>query len=114
VRKLYSSRFLHAEALLLVFSLLLYKGLLDPLYCDRFPITEGKMNVLYILHYHLNHPSNRSIIPLLSESVSKIKPYLSGQRLLKLLCNSFTDMKYYKNWSKINSGAYGVIYAAET
>jgi len=53
------------------------------------------MNVLYILHYHLNHSSNKSIIPILSEGVTKIKPYLAGQRLLKLLYNSFTDLKYY-------------------
>lgn len=46
--------------------------------------------------------------------MAKIKPYLSGQRLLKLLTNSFTDVSNYKNWKKINSGAYGVIYSCET
>jgi hypothetical protein len=97
-----------------VLSLVLHKGLLDPYYCDQFPITHGKTNILYILHYHLNHESNRSIIPLVGELVTKIKPYLSGQRLLKLLTNSFTDISNYKNWKKINSGAYGVIYSCET
>ena len=72
------------------------------------------MNVLYILHYHLNHSSNKSIIPILSDGVTKIKPYLSGQRLLKLLYNSFTDLKYYENWTKISTGGYGVIYSATT
>lgn len=114
IRKIYSNRVLHAESILLVFSLLLLKDQLDPTYCDQFPITQGKMNVLYILHYHLNHPSNSSIFPLLSEGVIKIKPYLVGQRLLKLLSNSFGDSKYYHNWSKISAGAYGVIYSAAT
>jgi hypothetical protein len=66
---------------------------------------------LYILHYHLNHESNKNVIPLIGELIAKIKPYLSGQRLLKLLTNSFTDLTNYKNWKKINAGAYGVIYS---
>ena len=46
--------------------------------------------------------------------MGKIKPYLAGQRLLKLLTNMFTDVTGYKNWKKINSGAYGVIYSCDT
>ena len=54
IRKIYSNKTLHSEAILLVLSLLLNKGLLDPEYCDQFPITHGKINALYILHHHLN------------------------------------------------------------
>jgi hypothetical protein len=50
----------------------------------------------------------------LAEAVGKIKPYLCGQRLLKLLSTSFTDLNHYRNWQKINSGAYGVIYSCAT
>lgn len=111
IRKIYSNKTLHSEAILLVLSLLLNKGLLDPEYCDQFPITHGKINVLYILHHHLNEESNRAVIPILAEAVAKIKPYLAGQRLLKLLSTNFTDLSHYKNWKKISAGAYGVIYS---
>lgn len=55
-----------------------------------------------------------SVIPILAQSVSKIKPYLSGQRLLKLLSTKFTDLSHYKEWKKISAGAYGVIYGCQT
>jgi hypothetical protein len=55
IRKIYSSRTIHSCGVLLVLSLLLKQGLLDPLYCDQYPIMKGKINVLYILHHHLNH-----------------------------------------------------------
>lgn len=84
------------------------------MYCDQMPIIQGKLNILYILHYHLNHPSNKSIIPLLAENVSKIKPYLAGQRLLKLLSSSFTNLNQYQEWAKINAGAFGVVMTAST
>lgn len=99
---------------MLILTLVLYRGQLDPIYCDQLPIIHGKLNVLYILHYHLNHDRNRSIIPILAESVSKIKPSLSGQRLLKLLTNQFTNLNHYHNWTKINAGAFGVILSAKT
>lgn len=35
MRKLYSSKTLHSEIILLVFNLLLKKGLLDPIYCPQ-------------------------------------------------------------------------------
>lgn len=72
------------------------------------------MNVLYILHHHLNEESNRSVIPVLAEAVGRIKPFLSGQRLLKLLCTGFTDLSHYTNWKKVSAGAYGVIYSCKT
>ncbi|CAM6006369.1 unnamed protein product [Sphagnum balticum] len=59
------------------------------------PITQGKVNVLYILHFHLNEEANRAVVPLVGELVGRIKPYLSGQRLLKLLSSSFTDLRHY-------------------
>lgn len=46
---------LHAESIMLILCLILYKGQLDEIYCDQEPIAHGKLNVLYILHYHLNH-----------------------------------------------------------
>lgn len=55
IRKIYSSKQLHSECIMLILSLILHKGQLDPLYCDEMPIMHGKLNVLYILHHHLNH-----------------------------------------------------------
>ena len=46
--------------------------------------------------------------------MTRIRPFLAGQRLLKLLASSFTDLTHYLNWRKISAGAYGVIYACET
>lgn len=43
-----------------------------------------------------------------------IKQYPVGQRLLKLLCTSLFDINKYTEWSKIASGAYGVIYQCKT
>lgn len=78
------------------------------------PIIHGKLNVLYLLHYHLNHESNKSILPILAENVKKIKPYLSGQRIFKLLSNAYTDLSQYHSWTKLNAGAFGVVMRANT
>lgn len=66
IRKIYSNKILHAESIMLILSLILYKGQLDPLYCDQMPIIHGKLNVLYILHYHLNHERNKSVVSILA------------------------------------------------
>jgi hypothetical protein len=87
---------------------------LDENYTSSNPIQDGKPNILYLLHFHLNHPSNQLILPLLLEKMSLIQPYPAGQRLLKLLCQSFTDMNFYSELEKINQGAYGVIFSAKT
>ena len=115
MRKIYSSKSLHAQSVLLILSLLLYQGQLDPLYCDQMPVISGKLNVLYILHHHLNHPFNSAILPVLLQQVALIRPYLSGHRLLKLLVTGLTDLSLLGNgseWSKISAGAFGVVMAA--
>jgi hypothetical protein len=99
---------------MLILSLVLYRGQLDLMYCDQMPITHGKLNVLYILHYHLNHDRNKAVVGILAEYVSKIKPSLCGQRLFKLLSNQFTNLNQYYEWTKINAGAFGVILSAKT
>ena len=90
------------------------RGILDDHYCSQFPINNGKPNILYILHFHLNHPSNQHILPLLLQKMSEINPFPAGQRLLKLLCASFTDTTIYTDWRKIATGAYGTIYECNT
>lgn len=114
IRKIYSGRTMHSSAVLLVLSLLLKRGLLDPLYCDQYPIMNGKINVLYILHHHLNHEANYSILSHLTEGVSRIKPYPAGQRLLKLLASPFTNMSLYSEWEKMSEGGYGTIFSCRT
>jgi len=69
---------------------------------------------LFLLHHHLNHNSNKNILPLILEQISKIKPFPAGQRILKLLCSSFTDIGIYTDWKKLASGAYGIIYECKT
>ena len=66
MRKLYSSKTLHSQIVLLVFNLVLKKSLLDPIYCPQEAINQDKMNILSIMHAHLNHPYNKHILPLLA------------------------------------------------
>ena len=34
------------------------RGTLDDLYCNQYPINNGKQNYLYILHQHIAHENN--------------------------------------------------------
>lgn len=112
VRKLYDDEELHSLCLTLMISLLIKptSGILEERYCSQHPISDGKPNYLHILHYHLNHSSNRYVIPLVMKHISKVKPYPSGQRLLKLLCSELNDVSVYDGWKKLGGGQYGVIY----
>lgn len=60
MRKIYADDELHAFIVSMIISLVLtpVRGTLDELYCSQFPMENGKQNVLYLLHFHLNHPSN--------------------------------------------------------
>lgn len=62
------------------------------------------------MHYHLNHKSNKHLIPSILAKISDLKPYPAGQRLLKLLCIDLNDTSLYKGWKKLANGAYGTIY----
>ena len=70
-RGIYYDDELHTMFIYLIFSLILtpQKGTLDDLYCCRYPIEDGKPPVLHYLHYHLNHPSNQSLIPMIYKKV---------------------------------------------
>jgi len=115
-RSIYKDLELHALMIGLLFELLLKppRGVLDELYCSANPLDDGKQNVLYLLHFHLNHPLNQEILPLLYKIASEFEPALSGQRLLKLLCKNFFDVNVYKNWQKIAAGAFGTVFECTT
>ncbi len=115
-RNIYRDKELHALMVGLLFCLLLKppRGVLDELYCSANPSDNGKQNVLYLLHFHLNHPMNQEILPLLLKIVARIRPPLSGQRLLKLLCKAFFDASMYSSWSKIATGAFGTVFECAT
>jgi len=115
-RSIYKDQELHALMIGLLFALLLKppRGVLDELYCSSNPSDDGKQNVLYLLHFHLNHPLNQGILPKLSVIVSKLKPPLAGQRLLKLLCKRFFDITVYGGWKKIATGAFGTVFECTT
>lgn len=72
-RGIYHDDELHALIIFLIFSLILtpQRGTLDNLYCSRYPIADGKPPVLHFLHYHLNHPANQNLIPLILKKVRK-------------------------------------------
>ena len=116
LRKIYEDDELHVLVLSLMISLLLTpnRGTLDEHYTSQYPIDDNKPNILYIMHFHLNHPSNQHILPLLLQRMAEINPYPAGQRLLKLLCISFSDMSIYTEKKKIGGGAYGIVFECNT
>jgi hypothetical protein len=116
LRNIYEDDELHVQVLTLMISLLLTptRGTLDDHYTSQYPVDDGKPNILYIMHFHLNHPSNHHILPALLRKSSEVNPYPAGQRLLKLLCISFSDLSIYTDRKKIGGGAYGTIYECKT
>lgn len=67
-RKVYRDKELHLSVLQLIMSLFLApSGLLEPYYADQYPTNNKKLNIPYLLHLHINHPENSSIIPDLCE-----------------------------------------------
>ena len=116
LRKLYEDDELHVLVISLMVTLLLSpnRGTLDEYYTSQYPIDDGKPNILYIMHFHLNHASNQHILPLLLQKMAEVKPFPAGQRLLKLLCISFSDMSIYTDKKKIGGGAYGTIFECNT
>jgi len=116
LRKIYEDDELHVLVVSLMISLLLtpHRGILDEHYTSQYPVDDGKPNILYIMHFHLNHPSNQHILPLLLSEIAEVNPYPAGQRLLKLLCISFSDMSIYTDKKKIGGGAYGTVFECNT
>eukprot|EP01113_Clastostelium_recurvatum_P047394 TRINITY_DN8444_c0_g1_i1.p1 TRINITY_DN8444_c0_g1~~TRINITY_DN8444_c0_g1_i1.p1 ORF type:complete len:216 (-),score=52.68 TRINITY_DN8444_c0_g1_i1:189-743(-) len=108
-RKIYHSKGLHVAFLELVFSLLLTTNhTLEPLYVDQFPLNNKKMNIPFILHLHVNHPSNEEVISeLLAHTHTTSSPYF---RLLKLLCVRLFNPDMYTGLTRIGKGAFGVVY----
>ena len=62
-------------------------------------------NVLYILHHHLNHPTNLHLMDLLHEGAKQRGNHLL--RLLRLLSSSLFSPSKYELMDYISSGAYG-------
>ena len=116
LRKIYEDDDLHVLVISLMISLLLTpnRGTLDEYYTSQYPINDGKPNILYLMHFHLNHPGNQHILPLLLQKMTEVHPFPAGQRLLKLLCISLSDMSIYTDKKKIGGGAYGTIFECNT
>lgn len=115
-RLLYQDTELQVLIISLIFSLIITpsRGTLDELYCSIFPYESNKLNILYIIHHHLNREENEHILPLLLKYISQLTPYGAGQRLLKLLNKKFFDISLYTNWEKIAGGQFGVVYQCNT
>ncbi len=90
------------------------RGTLDEIYCSSYPYEFNKSNILYLLHHHINHPNNESILPGLMKLVSNVIPFGSGTRLLKLISTKLFNKEIYKNWEKIAFGTYGKVYQCST
>jgi hypothetical protein len=91
MRPIYQDEELHVLMISMIVCLLLTpeRGTLDDLYCSQFPIDNGKQNILFLLHHHLNHPKNNGqsylIYKIMSRVHKEVNPPLAGVRLLKLL-----------------------------
>lgn len=69
------------------------------------------LNIPYLLHLHLNHASNESIITDLYEIESKFSADdRSIFRLLKLLCCSTFNVDLFNDKSRIGMGRFGKVY----
>lgn len=74
----------------------------------QFPVTDKKLNIPFYLRLHLNHPSNRGVIPPLTARLRELgTPQF---RLLKLLVTQLFQRSFYKELDQIAKGAYGVVY----
>ena len=115
-RVLYQDPEIQVLIISLLFSLIITpaRGTLEELYCSVFPYENNKLNILYIIHHHLNREENYNILPLLLKFVSQIHPFGAGQRLLKLLCKHFFNASFYSNWEKIGGGQFGIVYQCNT
>ena len=115
-RVLYQDPEIQVLIISLLFSLIITpsRGTLEELYCSVFPYENNKLNILYIIHHHLNRDENYNILPLLLKFVAQIHPFGAGQRLLKLLCKHFFDASFYSNWEKIGGGQFGTVYQCST
>ena len=115
-RLLYHDTELHVLIISVVVCLVLTptRGSLEELYCSHSPLEDGKINIFYLLHHHINHKENRQILPKLLGLMSEIKPFGAGQRMLKLLYKDLFDSTIFTQWSKIASGAYGTVYQCQT
>ena len=115
-RVLYQDPEIQVLIISLLFSLIITpsRGTLEELYCSVFPYENNKLNILYIIHHHLNREENYHILPLLLKFVSQIYPFGAGQRLLKLTCKHFFNSSLYNNWEKIGGGQFGTVYQCTT
>src|SRR5690606_5585909 len=72
-RKLYDNDELHVEMIALLINLLITKNeTLDHNYTDQHPTARNMINIPYLLHMHVNHKANESIIPKLHDTISKL------------------------------------------
>jgi hypothetical protein len=107
--KLYASTDLHLSILTLLLDLMTTPiGTLDALYVSQFPVQDKKLNIPFYLRLHLNHPSNRAVIPPLAARLRELGA--TQFRLLKLLSTQLFQRSFYKELEQVAKGAYGVVY----
>ena len=122
MRPIYQDEELHVLMLSLTICLLITpeRGTLDELYCSQYPLDNGKQNILFLLHHHINHPQNNDRVftqKVLKRIHQGVYPPLGGIRLMKLLNTSLFDLNLYNNgqgWKKLAEGAYAKVYESST
>jgi len=119
-KKMYKDDNLHVSILHFIsISLLSVNGFtLEPLYTSQFPMRNLKMNIMFILRLHLNHPANERIIGRLADVTHNLKytnPSLgkSSALILKLFLKRLFQPSLLTQFSPLGTGAYGKIYACK-
>ena len=137
--KLYHNDELHTLILqiLVLLSIECEGGSLDPRYCPRLPVINEsrnigsndsfvdrkacsrKLNLPFVLHYHLNNPQNSSIVQPLYEAACEYSLVIGQgpKRFVQLLCCQIFDEKASHFESSLNfsstlisSGAFGTVH----
>lgn len=111
--------FVHASVIQTMLGLLLDLMLapdqqgLSRLYCDRFPLPSlgsQAANIPALLHSHLNHQANATLLPYLLEFLT-LSGFGSGMfRLLRLLCQRFFSSSLYSALTRLGGGRFGHVY----
>eukprot|EP00759_Apiculatamorpha_spiralis_P049077 PhF_6_TR44176/c0_g1_i3/m.67698 len=83
---------------------------LDNRFCHSTNTT--KMNVLYLLRKHINHPINRNTLVKALIPTAKRNARYGVWILAKILCSEGTTTDLYKIKEKIGSGAYATVFSA--
>jgi len=109
-RKLYTDKKLHVQGLEFITMLLLTPNgfALEPLYCHSQPMLTLKINILFYVRLHINHPCN---LPILGPLQDKLRANSESAFLfLKMMSKRFFQPQMIHKVKDLGKGAFGAVY----